>query len=98
MTEDVIEQYDTFNTKGCPEDLIFGDFNDQPIPSTYSDLTNDYADDGTQIDASLTDNEIVDDTVVPNDESNYEDSLAIEIDPPPPTLYSGNLRSEQNRQ
>ena len=34
MTEDVIERYDTFNTKGCPEDLIFGDFNDQPIPST----------------------------------------------------------------
>ena len=42
MTEDAIEQYDTFNTKVCPEDLIFGDFNDQPIPSTYSDLTNDY--------------------------------------------------------
>ena len=54
MTEDVIEQYDTFNTKGCPEDLIFGDFNDQPIPSTYSDITNDYDDDGTQIDAALT--------------------------------------------
>ena len=34
MTEDVIDQYETFNTKGCPEDLIFGDFNDQPIPST----------------------------------------------------------------
>ena len=28
MTEDVIEQYDTFNVKGFPEDLIFGDFND----------------------------------------------------------------------
>ena len=25
MTEDVIEQYDTFNTKGSPEDLISGD-------------------------------------------------------------------------
>ena len=23
MSEDVIERYDTFNTKGCPEDLIF---------------------------------------------------------------------------
>ena len=54
MTDDVIERYDTFNTKGCPEDLIFGDFNDQPIPSTYSDLTNDYDYDGTQIDATLT--------------------------------------------
>ena len=57
MTEDVIERYDMFNTKGCPEDLIFGDFNDQPIPSTYSGLTNDYDNNGTQIDASLTDNE-----------------------------------------
>ena len=57
MTENGIEQYDTFNTKGCPEDLIFGDFNDQPIPSTYSDLTNYYDDDGTQIDASLTYNQ-----------------------------------------
>ena len=24
MTEDIIERYNTFNTKGCPEDLIFG--------------------------------------------------------------------------
>ena len=57
MTEDIIKRYNVFNTKGCPEDLIFGDFNDQPIPSTYSALTNDYDDDGTQIDADLTDNE-----------------------------------------
>ena len=57
MTE--IEQYDTFNTRGCSEDLIFGDFNDQPIPSTYSDLTDDYDGDGTQINASLTENEVV---------------------------------------
>ena len=70
MTEDDIERYDTFNTKGCPEDLIFGDFNYQPIPSTYFDLTNDYDDDGTQIDASLTDNEGVEDAVVPNEEKN----------------------------
>ena len=55
MTEDVIDQYDMFNTKGCPEDLIF-DFNNQPIPSTYSDITNDYDYDGTQIDAALTNN------------------------------------------
>ena len=76
MTEDVIERYDTFNTKGCPEDLIFGDFNDQPIPSNYSDLTNYYDYDVTQIDASLTDNEGVEDAVVTNDENNDEDSLA----------------------
>ena len=83
MTEDVIERYDTFNNKGCPEYLIFGDFNDQPIPSTYSDLTNDYDEDGNQIYAALTDNKGVEDAVVPNDENNYEDSLASDIDPPP---------------
>ena len=83
MTEDVIEQYNTFNTKGCPEDLIFGDSNDQPIPSTYSDLTNDYDNDGTKIGAAITDNKGVEDAVVPNDENNNEDSLASDIDPPP---------------
>ena len=56
MPDDVIEKYETFNTKGCPEELIYGEFNDQPIPSTYSDLTNDYDYDGTQIDADLTEN------------------------------------------
>ena len=66
MTEDVIKRYGTFNTKGCPEDLIFGDFNDQPIPSTYSDLTNDYDDDGTKIYSSLMENKGVGDAVVPN--------------------------------
>ena len=70
MTEDFIERYDMFNTKGCPEDLIFGDFNYQPIPSTYSNLTNYYNDYGTQIDAALTDNEGLEDAVVPNDENN----------------------------
>ena len=82
MTEYVTEQYDTFNTKGCPEDLIFGGFNDQHIPSTYYDLTNDYDDNGTQIDASLTDNKVVEDAVVPNDENNNDNSIASEIDPP----------------
>ena len=53
MTEDFIEGYDTFNSKGCPEDLIFGDFNDQPIPSTYYNITNDYDGNGTQIYAAL---------------------------------------------
>ena len=56
MTEDVIEWYDTFNTKCCSEDVIFGEFHYQPIPYTYFDLTNDYDDDVTQIDAALTDN------------------------------------------
>ena len=92
MTEDVIERYDTFNTKGCPEDLILGDFNDQPIPSTYSDLTNDYEDNGTQIDASLTENEGVEDAIVPNDENNDEDRLASDIDPPPPQTILWKLK------
>ena len=56
MTEDVVERYDTFNTKSFPVDLIFGDFNEQYIPSTYSHLINDDDGDGTQIDAALTDN------------------------------------------
>ena len=87
MTKDVIELYDTFNTKGCPEDLIFGDFNGQPIPSNYSDRTDDCDDDGTQIDAALTDNKVVEDAVVPNYERNDEKSLASDIDPPPQTIF-----------
>ena len=82
MAENVIEQYDTFNTKGCPEDLVFGSFNDQHIPSTYSDLTNYHDTNGTQIDAALTDNKGVEDAVVPNDENNNDGSLALVIDPP----------------
>ena len=58
--------------KGCPEDLFFGDFNDQPIPSTYSN----YDDYGTQIDSSLTDNKGLEDAVVPNHDNNDYDSLA----------------------
>ena len=89
MTEDVIEQYDKFNIKGFPEDLIFGNFNDQPISSTYSDLKNGYDDDVTQIETALTENKGVEDVVVPNEENNYDDSLASDIDPPP-KQYSGN--------
>ena len=83
MTEDFIEQYDMFNTKCYPEDHIFGDFNDQPIPSIQSDLTNYYDNNGTQIDAALTENKGVEDAVVPNDENNNDDSLASDIDTPP---------------
>ena len=90
MTEEVIEQYDTINTKGCPQDLIFGNFNDQPIPSTYSDLTNYYDNDGTKIEAALMENEGVEDSVVPNNENNYDDSLASDIDPP-----KNNLETEE---
>ena len=68
MMEDVIEQQKTFNTKGCPEDLIFGDFDNQPIPFTFSDFINYYDIYGTPFDSSLPDNEGVEDAVVPNDE------------------------------
>ena len=49
MTEDVIERYDTFNTKGCPDELFFGYFNDQLIPSNYYNLLNDENDNGNNI-------------------------------------------------
>ena len=41
MDEDVIECYDNFNAKGCPDELLFGDFHDQPIPPGYYDFLND---------------------------------------------------------
>ena len=82
MTKDVIERYDTFNTKVFPEDLIFGHFNDQPIPPTSSNLTNDCDNDGTNIDDSLENNKGVEDEVVANDEKNDDNSPASDIDPP----------------
>ena len=61
MTEDVIELYDTFKTKVFHVDIIFGDYNDQPIPSDcYIFLNNDNVDDnnvpGTPVGDSLPDN------------------------------------------
>ena len=81
-TEYSIEQYNMFNTKGCPDDLIFGDFNNEPIPSTYSDIKNYYDDNGTQIYTALPDNKGVEDAVVPNNENNDDGGLASNIDPP----------------
>ena len=51
----MIEYYDTFNTKVCPYKLIFGDFNDQPIPSNYYDFLNDEDDDGNNIPVTTVD-------------------------------------------
>ena len=73
MTEYVIECCDTFNTKGFPDRLIFGNFNDQPIPSNYYNFLNNDNDDGNNIpinpiEDALPDNEGVEDSVVPNDE------------------------------
>ena len=95
MTKDVIEIYDTFNTKVFPDELIFGNFNDKPIPSTYYNLINDdnrngYNNPGTPFEYSLLENKGVEYTVHPNDEYiNYEiiiiyyiNSLASDIQPP----------------
>ena len=68
---------------GVTHTNIFGRFNDQSIPYTYSGLTNDYAYDGTQIDAALMDKKGVEDVVFPNNEKNYDNSLASYIEPPP---------------
>ena len=93
ITEDVIKRYENFNTKGCPDILIFGDFNDQPIPSNYFNILNDDDDDVnniivTPIDYVIPENKGVEDAVVPNDEDieneiivDDYDSLALEIDP-----------------
>ena len=71
-----------FNTKSCPENLVFGYSNDQPIPSTNSDITNYYYDYGNQIDSALADNKGLEYAVVTNDENNYDNSLDSDIDPP----------------
>ena len=90
MTEDFIEQYDTFNTKSCPEDLIFGGFNNQPIPSNYYDIRNDSDDYGTPIDVALAYNKRVEDAVVSNYENKDDNSLASDIDPPQKTFWKLN--------
>ena len=61
MPEDVIERYNTYNTKGCLYELLFGDFHDQPIPPEYYDFLNDNNDDdyiitGTPVHDLFTDN------------------------------------------
>ena len=64
MTKDVIQCYDTFNKKGCPDELIFCNFNDYPILSNYYNFLNDDNDNGsnvpgTPVDNSIQDNELV---------------------------------------
>ena len=93
MIEDVIGQYDTYNTKGYPYELIVGNFIDQPIPCDYYNLLNDNYDDGTNIpgnpvDDNIPEKEVVEYSVMTNDEDiNYDiifdhfDSLVSVIDP-----------------
>ena len=64
MTEDVIERYDTFNTKGCSYELIFGDFNDQPIPPDYYYFLNDDDGKGNNITGTTVGDVIPDNKVV----------------------------------
>ena len=91
----MIDIYETFKTKGCTYEIIFGDFNYQPIPSDYYDLLNDDNDDSNNIPVTsfgdaLLDNKGVEYAVVPNDEDitdeiiiDYYDSVDTAIDHPP---------------
>ena len=93
MTKDANKIYDTFNSKGCSNEFLFGYFNDQPIPYDYYNFLN--FDDGygnnilcTSVGDTLPDNEGVEDGIVPNDEDinneiiiNNVDSLASKIAP-----------------
>ena len=69
----MIEQYGTFHTKVCPDELILCNFNEQPIPSDYYNFLNDENYDGnnvtsTPVDNTLQDNKLLEDPVMPNDE------------------------------
>ena len=55
MTKDTIERYDTFNTKGYLYEIVFCDFNDQPIPSEYYNFLNNDGNDGNNIPGTLVD-------------------------------------------
>ena len=93
MTKNVIEWYDTSNTKGCPDGLISCDFNDQTIPYDYYNLLS-YDDEhsnnfpGNPVDDALPDNKGVEDAVMKNGEEinngiiiDNDDVLASNIDP-----------------
>ena len=94
MTEDVIERYETFNTKGCPYEIIFGNFNYQPITSKYYNILNDGNNDdnnnpGTPVYDTLYKIEQVEDEVVPNSERinndiiiDDDERLSSDIEPP----------------
>ena len=58
MNKDLTKQYDTINTKGCHDELISDDFNDQLILSDYYNFLKDDNDDddnvsGTPVDDAL---------------------------------------------
>ena len=75
MTEDVIERYEIFNTKGCTDELISGNLNYKTIPSNYYNFLNDDDDDvnnisDTPVDDSLLNNGRVEYSVMPNTPGN----------------------------
>ena len=84
----MIEWYDTFNNKGCLDELIFGDFNEQPNQSNYYNVLNYDDDDGNNIPGNTFDddqpfNEGVEDAVMQKYEDinneikiDYDDRLA----------------------
>ena len=91
MNKYVNERYDTFNTKGSPDEIIFGDFHDQPIPYDYYNILNDDDDDnnfpGTPFEDALMENKGLEYAVIQNDEDindeiifDYDDSLTSDID------------------
>ena len=60
MNKDLIGIYDTFNTKGCTDELIFGNFIDEPIPSEYYNSLNDEDDDSNNIPGTTADDALLD--------------------------------------
>ena len=109
MNKYFIEQYDTFNTKLCPDELIFGNFIEQPItPEYYNSLNYDNEDvnnaPDTPVDYALPENEGVQDALMPNDEEINGEIIIIDDDDilasaiyPPPKLNPGNLRAGQKK-
>ena len=82
MVQDIIERYDTFNDKGFPNELLFGDFFYQPIPPGYYEFLNDndgYYNNtpGTPIDDVSPDTKLVEFLTVmpnaPNADDNYDE-------------------------
>ena len=72
MNEDVIELYDTFNAKVCPDEILFGDFHYRPIPPGYYYFLYDndnyeYNTPGNPVEGVFMDTEGVEDgTFMPN--------------------------------
>ena len=64
MAEDVIERYGIFDTKVYLDELIFGHFNEQPIPYNYYNILNNDNEDGNNIPDTPVDNGILDNKVV----------------------------------